>query len=128
MGAIQGYLEKLGGNFMIAAFIPSLAFVTACMVAFGSLLPDTFIENVRSSLSPLNENGLIILLIATMMGFTLTSLNTYVYKLFEGYVLPQYLKPLQRIELARARQIKKKRDLLNRKIQQIEKWRRNWLL
>src|SRR5919109_2546614 len=119
MGPIQGYLEKLGGNFMIAAFIPSLAFVSACMVAFGPLLPDTFIENVRTSLSPLNQNGLIILLIAIMMGFTLTSLNTYIYRLFEGYVLPEYLKPLQRIEMTRARQIRRKRDLLNRKIQRI---------
>ena len=127
MGAIQGYLEKLGGNFMIAAFIPSLAFVAACMVAFGPLLPEAFVRNVQTSLSPLDQNGLIILLIATMMGFTLTSLNTYVYKLFEGYIFPQYLKPLQRIELVRARQIKRKRDLLNRKIQQTERWKQNWL-
>jgi len=127
MASIQGYLEKLGGNFMIAAFIPSLAFVSACMVAFGPLLADTFIENVRTSLSPLNQNGLIILLIAIMMGFTLTSLNTYIYKLFEGYVLPEYLKPLQRIEVRRSRQIGRKRDLLNRKIQRIENWKQNWL-
>lgn len=127
MNAIQGYLEKLGGNFMIAAFVPCLAFVTACMFAFEPLLPTNFLANVRNSLSPLNQNGLIILLIATMMGFTLTSLNTYIYKLFEGYVLPEYLKPLQRIELARARQIRRKRDLLNKKIQRIEKWKQNWV-
>ena len=99
MGAIQGYLEKLGGNFMIAAFIPSLAFVTACMVAFSPLVPPDFIIRVQTSLSPLDESGLVILLIATMMGFTLTSLNTYVYKLFEGYVLPEYLNHSSELRL-----------------------------
>lgn len=126
MGAIQGYLEKLGSNFMIAAFIPSLAFITACTVAFKPLIPLSFITLIRSSLSPLDDDGLIILLIAIIMGFTLTSLNTYVYKLFEGYVLLEYIKPLQRIELARARRIKYKRDLLHRKIHRIEKWQQDW--
>lgn len=126
MNAIQGYLEKLGSNFMIAAFVPSLAFVTACMVAFSSLLPPDFISIVRISLSPLDDNGLIILLIAIMMGFTLTSLNTYVYKLFEGYVLPEYLVPLKRLEVKRARQIRHRRDALNRKIERIEKWKEDW--
>ncbi len=127
-GTIQGYLEKLGGNFMVAAFVPSLAFVTACMVAFRSLLPTHFLDSVQTALSPLDENGLIILLIATMMGFTLTSLNTYIYKLFEGYVLTQYLKPLRRVEVRRARQIRNQRDTLHKKINRLERWQMGWSL
>jgi hypothetical protein len=124
MNAIQGYLEKLGSNFMIAAFAPSLAFVAVSTIAFSPLLPPTLIQRVQSALSPINDSGLIVLLIATMMGFTLTSLNTYIYKLFEGYFLRGLLKPLLRIELRRARIIRNKRDFLNKKINRIEKWQR----
>lgn len=127
-GTIRGYLEKLGGNFMVAAFIPALAFVTACMISFKPLLPTEFVDNVQIALSPLDENGFIILLIATMMGFTLTSLNTYIYKLFEGYVLTRYLKPLQRLEVRRARQIRNQRDALHKKIKRMEKWQMGWSL
>ena len=113
---------------MVAAFVPSLAFVTACMIAFRALLPVDFLDSVETALSPLDENGLIILLVATMMGFTLTSLNTYVYKLFEGYVLPQYLKPLRRVEVRRARQIRSQRDILHKKINRLERWQMGWSL
>lgn len=109
MGGIQGYLEKLGSNFMVAAFIPSLAFVTACVLTFKSLFPHDFINNIQSAFSPLNQNGFIVLLLATMMGFVLTSLNTYIYKLFEGYVWTDYLKPLRNLELTRARKIRYQR-------------------
>lgn len=127
MNAIQGYLEKLGGNFMIAAFIPSLAFVAASTIAFRPLLPVNFVERVQSSLSPLDSSGWIVLLTAIMMGFILTSLNTYIYKLFEGYFLPEFFKPLLRIELKRARQIRNKRDFINKKIARIRKWQQGWL-
>lgn len=126
MNAIQGYLEKLGGNFMIAAFVPSLAFVTACMIAFSPVLPSTFIDRIRASLSPLDYNGLIILLAAIVMGFTLTSLNTYIYKLFEGYVLFNIFKPLQMLEISRARKIRNKRDQLNKKVKRLEQWQKSW--
>jgi hypothetical protein len=126
MNAVQGYLEKLGGNFMIAAFIPSLAFVTACMVAFSPLLPLTLIDRIRTSLSPLGENSLIILLIATVMGFTLTSLNTYIYKLFEGYIFPNFLSPFHKLERAHARKIRSQRDSLDRKVKRIESWKLQW--
>lgn len=125
-GSIQGYLEKLGGNFMVAAFIPSVAFVTACMVAFVPLLPVQFIKSVQDALSPLNESGLIILIISIMMGFTLTSLNTYIYKLFEGYVLLNYLQPLRRMEIRRARKIRRQRDQLDKQIKRINKTQVSW--
>jgi hypothetical protein len=127
VNAIQGYLEKLGGNFMIAAFVPSLAFVTACMIAFSPLVPPAFVERVRIALSPLDDNGLIILLVAIVMGFTLTSLNTYVYKLFEGYVLLNIFRPLQQLEITRARKIRNGRDRLNKKIEHLEKWQQDWV-
>ena len=126
MGGIQGYLEKLGSNFMVAAFIPSLAFVTACVLTFKSLFPHDFINNIQSAFSPLNQNGFIVLLLATMMGFVLTSLNTYIYKLFEGYVWTDYLKPLRNLELTRARKIRYQRDLIKRKIERVEKWKDDW--
>ena len=122
MDAIQGYLEKLGGNFMIAAFIPSLAFVTACMVSFQPLFPIAFFDRIQSSLNPLGQSGLIVLLISIMMGFTLTSLNTYVYKLFEGYVLFDMLKPFRELEIKRAHKIRSQRDALHKKVKRLQDW------
>lgn len=126
MGAIQGYLEKLGGNFMVAAFIPSLAFVTAGSIVFGPLIPVAVIQRAEIFLSPLGESGLIVLLLAIMMGFTLTSLNTYIYKLFEGYVFPSALKPFRKLEIKRARQLRSERDQLNKKIQRLEAQQSLW--
>ena len=126
MHAVQGYLEKLGGNFMIAAFIPSLAFILACLTAFQPLIPTALFERMQNSLSPVGESGLVALLVAIMMGFTLTSLNTYVYRLFEGYVLYDLLIPFRKLELKRARRIRSKLDLVHKKIDQLEAGIENW--
>lgn len=119
MNAFQGYLEKMGSNFLVAAFIPSLAFVTACMVAFSPIIPKKVLELVQTSLNPIGQTGLILLLVAIMMGFTLTSLNTYIYKLFEGYFFFSKLPFFRALERKRARDLRYRRDKLAEQVKRL---------
>ena len=123
MQTFQAYIERFGGNFLVAAFVPSLAFVTASILLFGPVVPPDVLERIQFLLGPLGENniGWTIFLVAVIIGFTLSSLNTYVYKLFEGYVLFKHLPALRSIEIKRASQIRTKRDAINKKIKLLEK-------
>ena len=122
MNTIQAYLEKFGGNFLVAAFVPSLAFVSASILLVGPVVPPDVLTRIQFLLGPLGEKniGWAIFLIAVIIGFTLTSLNTYIYKLFEGYILIKQLSFLRSFEIKRARQFRGKRDVINQKIRQLE--------
>ncbi|MFZ5857700.1 MAG: hypothetical protein ACOYZ6_12780 [Chloroflexota bacterium] len=123
MHTIQAYFERFGGNFLVAAFVPSLAFVTASILLFGPVIPPDVLEQIEYLLGPLGENniGWAIFLVAVIIGFTLSSLNTYIYKLYEGYVLYKYLPLLRSREINRARDFRSKRDSINKKIHQLER-------
>lgn len=121
MDAVQGYLEKLGGNFLVASFIPSLAFVIASIITFGPIIPERVLLRVQFLLNPLGQFGIVIILIAVIIGFTLTSLNTEIYKLFEGYVLIKNLTFFRNLELSRASKFRTDRQSLVRQIERLEK-------
>lgn len=123
MHTIQAYLERFGGNFLVAAFVPSLAFVTASILLFGPVIPPDVLKRIEFLLGPLGENniGWAIFLVAVIIGFTLSSLNTYIYKLYEGYVLYKYLPLLRLREIKRAREFQSNRDVLDKKIHYLER-------
>jgi hypothetical protein len=81
------YLERMGNNFLVAALIPSLAFVTLCAVIFGPIIPKGVVTRLESTFNPLGQSWLLLLLGAVIIGFALSSLNTFIYKLFEGYMV-----------------------------------------
>ncbi len=112
---VQGLLDKVSGNF-VAAFIPSLAFVTVAMVAFAPIFPPRVLERLQTPF--FEQPGLLLLVMTLVLGFTLSSLNTFIYKLFEGYILLeglQFLKQRQRIKAKRTRaQIEKRKKMLSR--------------
>jgi hypothetical protein len=56
----------------------------------------------------------------------LTSLNTQVYKIYEGYVLANYLSYFLKLERKRARQLRERRKKIVRKIERLEKQLENW--
>lgn len=94
-------LGKLGSNFLTAAFVPALWFVILVELLFSSL-------NVAGSASwlalPVTLEGSLITLVFTLViGFTLMSLNTFLYKLLEGYYF------LERFSVLRHRQAEKSR-------------------
>jgi hypothetical protein len=123
MHTLQAYLERFGGNFLVSAFVPSLAFVTASMLLLGPIVPSDVLARIQFLLGPLGENniGWTIFLVAVIVGFTLSSLNTYIYKLFEGYVLTNRLSFFRNIEIKRARQFLNKREVVRKKIKNLER-------
>jgi hypothetical protein len=89
MNAFTNYLEKLGGNFLVAAMIPSLALVIGSVLMFNPalLVPVAKTLEDPKEVPQLVGLSLIIFLLTVIIGFTLTTLNTYILKVFEGYII-----------------------------------------
>lgn len=120
MSTVQNYLDRFGGNFIIAAFIPALAFMSAIMIFIGPTLPSEFWILVQSDKNPLSEPGLFLILCTVILGFTLSSLNTYIYKLFEGYIFLYRIPGLAKGKIAKARKLNKRFEALKQKIKILE--------
>ncbi len=82
---LNNVMQKMGGNFLVAAFTPSVAFVLCTYVAFRPLFQDILESGSEKPLTFI-ENSLIFLLISMILGFTIYTIEIYVYKAFEGYV------------------------------------------
>lgn len=94
-------LGKLSNNFLTAAFVPALWFVILAELLFSPL-------NVAGSASwlalPVSLEGSLITLVFTLIiGFTLMSLNTFIYKLLEGYFILERFPVLRRRHAAKSR-------------------------
>ncbi|MGQ0601340.1 MAG: hypothetical protein ACT4QE_06540 [Anaerolineales bacterium] len=95
---MQTYLENFGSNFIVSALVPSLAFATLVLLIFQNNIPVAYTESLSLSITGPSELGNIplLLLITIIIGFTLSSLNTFLYKLFEGYFLLQKIPALSK--------------------------------
>lgn len=111
---MQGVLDKIGANF-IAAFVPSLAFVTFGLLFFSPIIPPKVMELITTSFAPFFEEpqAPLILLLTTILGFSLFSLNTYIYKLMEGYFILQLFPWTTRFQRRKARNMLAKIKLLD---------------
>lgn len=107
MQSIQSFYERMGSNFLVAAFIPSLAFVTCSMFFFSPILPNSLNEFLQSE-NPLLRGSIVLLLFSIIIGFTLTSLNIFIIKVFEGYILIWRIPYLRRSEKKKVALLKKK--------------------
>ena len=124
MSAVTNYFEKLGSNFLVSAMAPSLAMVVACIFVF-----DPFLNAAHFILHPqgtqqLVSVGVIILIFTIVIGFTLTALNTFILKMFEGYVtLPQIqfiYNKAKRMHMRKAHRLIQHRDKLKKHIRDME--------
>lgn len=121
MKAIQGYLDKMGGNFLVAGLIPSLAFVMIIGNVFKPILPDGISIEFEGDLTPTNNWGIIFILVTIVLGFTLSSLSTFVIKIFEGYILLEHFPFLRNAELSRERKLRRKIKYLEGEIERLKK-------
>ncbi len=126
MNALQGYLEKFGGNFLVASFIPSIAFVIVSILTLGPIIPDRVLGPIQHSLNPLGDFGIIIIFVAVIIGFTLTSLNTQVYKFFEGYVFFKQLSFLRSSKIKQARELRSEQTKLARRLERLRNQCERW--
>jgi hypothetical protein len=125
MNAFTNYLEKLGTNFLVSSMVPSLALVIASILMFDPILEVAAAFRDTQSTYQLVTFGLIIFVFTVIIGFTLTALNTYILKMFEGYVIFPPIRFLyelsRRKHQRRARKLTILRDRLESEVRHLEK-------
>lgn len=83
---MSGFLDKLGQNFLVATFIPSLGFVLISIFIFLPIFPPQIAQTLVFSLNEsIAGNALLLFVLTLLLGYTLFGLNTFLYKLVEGY-------------------------------------------
>jgi len=126
MNAFTNYLEKLGSNFVVAAMVPSLALVVTSILVFDPILNIGTVFNDPHGAYQLVGFGPIVFITTVIIGFTLTALNTYILKMFEGYVIPfpiRFLYSLRkRAHQHKAHNMTAHRDRLENEILHLEKY------
>jgi hypothetical protein len=115
------YLEKLGSNFLVSAMIPSLGWVVACLVVFDPILQISAAFQADNRAYTFLDISLLITILTIVVGFTLTALNTFILKLFEGYVLFNRLPFLKSGHIRRAYRLIDQRETLRKEIVSLEK-------
>ena len=121
MNVVKSQLDKFGVIFIVASMVPSLAFITVCLVAFEPILPGAIILHVRYGLEGLYEVGFLVFIPTIILGFTLSSLNTYILKFYEGYIFLHRFAFLKRRQIRKARELQRKREKLARRINRLER-------
>jgi hypothetical protein len=117
MQALQSYLGRFGSAFLVSAMVPALAFVMIVVFAFNSLYST---GSFPIKFDELTEVGLLVLLLTIILGFTLSSLNTFIHKLFEGYIFLHHFSFLKERNIKRARLIKSEVNRIDKRIQRIK--------
>jgi hypothetical protein len=114
----------MGSNFLVAAFVPALAFILICLITFDPMLPKS-LRYMGDDPSQLLQSTLKLILFTTILGFTLYTLSTYIYKAFEGYTFILGRKgPLRssfmRRQVRRFNKIEKERLQVERQLKKIQ--------
>jgi hypothetical protein len=107
-------LGKMGRNFLVAAFVPSLAFASLSLFIFGPIIPDAIITQLVNTIAPLDYPILLLLMITIVIGFTLYSLNTAIYKVMEGYFLFERFPSISNYQKKKIRRVYAKIIVLER--------------
>jgi len=107
---MKDFINKFGSNFVVSAFVPSLAFVAMTMVIFKPIVPPELLNSIKNTFEPFEQSGILLLALTIILGFTISSLNTFIYKVIEGYFI------LARFPLSKNRQLRK----FNKWKQQLE--------
>lgn len=98
---MQNFIGKLGNNFLVAAFVPALWFVVSAQVLFSPIDPAGRESVLALPTNFFEGDGLITLILTLIIGFTIMGLNTFIYKLLEGYFV------LEKVPFLRRRQYRK---------------------
>jgi hypothetical protein len=120
--AFAGYLEKLGSNFLVASMIPSLGLVVATLTVFDPILKTSDLFFNPTGIYQVIGGGVLILVPTVIIGYTLTSLNTYILKILEGYVFWRRFKRLKEEQFKRAQKMAIRRDTLRKRVDVLENW------
>lgn len=104
--------------------IPSLGLVIACMVVFDPIFRLSESFQIKNGIYSLIGISLLVLIPTVIIGFTLTALNTFILKVFEGYVFIHRLPLLKDGYLKKAKKLLRDVSDLKEQIESIEQKRR----
>jgi hypothetical protein len=120
VNAITNYLEKLGSNFLVSAMIPSLGLVIASIFVFDPILQVSSAFQIDDGIFPLFDMSILVIVPTVLIGYTLTALNTFILKFFEGYVFFHRFPSMRRSEAIKANKLITERENLKRNIKFLE--------
>lgn len=121
MFSLQSSIEKMGSNFLVAGLVPSLGFVVSVAFIVEPIIPRKIALHFGFSSNPISQLTLLILVPTLILGFTLTSLNTFFIKIFEGYILLPHIPAINRIQQRKFRKQKRQLKILRKKIDRLSK-------
>ena len=121
-GFFSGYLEKLGSNFLTAALIPAFGLVISVLTVFDPYIQTAAMFKDQDGIYQAIGIGVLVLIPTVIIGFTLTALNTYILKFFEGYVFLHHFSFLRDQQVTKARKLTFRRQTLKKRIDVLTNW------
>jgi hypothetical protein len=115
METLQNALQRMGSNFIVASFVPAMGFVISLVISFVPIMPPSFLTFWNQISENFYQAAVVALVFTILLGFTLFTLSTYIYKSFEGYTF--ILGPSTTIGKAGVRRQKKRAKQISVKIQ-----------
>jgi hypothetical protein len=120
MEALRNYLEKMGSTFLVASLIPSMAFVSITLLAFSPILPKSILSLFNQDENLFGPPWLTLLFSSVVLAFVLTSLNTFIHKVFEGYIFLRHFRFMSHRQKNRAQRLQNQIHRINRMIERKE--------
>lgn len=114
-------VSKLSTSFVVASFIPALAFVTVASIIFDPIIPPALVNHTKVFQGVLEGGFFPTLILAVVIGFTLSSLNTSIYKTYEGYMLLHRFPFLQRKHQKQAAALERKITVVDKELKRLQK-------
>lgn len=87
---LEGIVTRLNTNYIISTFIPALGFVLISITIFEPIVPASISKQLPlapESFSQSNVSTLLILILTLILGFILSGLMIFFYKVTEGYYI-----------------------------------------
>src|SRR5687767_7051020 len=100
--------------------IPSLGLIIACLFVFDPLLQVSSAFQAQSGGFSLFDISISVVVATVIVGYTLTSLNTFILKVFEGYVLIHRFPLMRRGYIRKAKRLMEQRELVKRDIELLQ--------
>ncbi len=95
----------------------------ACLYVFDPILHVSSAIQSKSGVFPLLDISIWVIVPTVLIGYTLTALNTFILKVFEGYVLLHRLPFMRSGYIRKAKKLLEQRELRRRDIQVLEQKR-----
>lgn len=120
METLQNAVQKMGSNFIVASFVPSMGFVISVIIFFVPIMPPSALIYWEQIGENFIQTTIVIILFTTLLGFTLFTLSTYIYKSFEGYTF--ILNPNTTLGKNGTQRQKKRAKKTDIKIKKLERY------